>query len=511
MKNALVISISKTLLSFVFSCFMLSTSAQNDPQLWVDGNGTGSTSIFFEDFSVGFGSFSSGGFPLWTRVAQKANSGLISGSGNSNYIETTVTIPANETGILSSQMSYSPQGNADGNFESKFEILVNGTVVMTRTGTTSSSVFPDVYFLKEGTNVIQWRVSIIGDDAIEATVDNVEIEIVTGHTFRLRDGNEGFGKILMSDATGNATWREFSFLSDFGNAGNGPLYPLELSGSGSNIAFISNNSSIGAYTYNNTTGILTSNNSGDGMRANSNEDNGIRVDNNENHGILSRYNLDNGLRTEFNNFGLVSNENIIGIDVINNDFEGIYSAGNGSYGIIAVGNPTNDGLFGTLQATSIAKGMGTFKIDHPLDPENKYLYHSFVESPDMMNIYNGNVILDQNGEAQVELPDYFEALNMDFRYQLTCIGGFAQVYIAEKIEGNQFKVAGGSPGLEISWQVTGVRNDPLAQKDRVVVEVDKELENKGYYLHAKAYNKGEDQSILGKYMKERAAETKVKR
>lgn len=48
---------------------------------------------------------------------------------------------------------------------------------------------------------------------------------------------------------------------------------------------------------------------------------------------------------------------------------------------------------------NLAKGGGLFVIDHPLDPKNKYLYHSFVESPDMMNIYNGNVELDGKGEA----------------------------------------------------------------------------------------------------------------
>ena len=43
---------------------------------------------------------------------------------------------------------------------------------------------------------------------------------------------------------------------------------------------------------------------------------------------------------------------------------------------------------------ALSKSIGTFKIDHPLDPANKYLSHSFVELPDMMNIYNGNVMTD---------------------------------------------------------------------------------------------------------------------
>ncbi len=139
---------------------------------------------------------------------------------------------------------------------------------------------------------------------------------------------------------------------------------------------------------------------------------------------------------------------------------------------------------GTLNVLgSITKGSGTFKIDHPLDPENKYLYHSFVESPDMMNIYNGNCITNQQGKAVILLPDYFEALNKDFRYQLTCIGQPAQVWIAEKIQANQFTIQSDKPNVEISWQITGIRHDAYAKAHRVVAEVEKETENKGKYLY----------------------------
>ena len=41
----------------------------------------------------------------------------------------------------------------------------------------------------------------------------------------------------------------------------------------------------------------------------------------------------------------------------------------------------------------------------------------------MTNMYNGNANLDAMGEAWVEMPEWFEAPNQDFRYQLTCIGG----------------------------------------------------------------------------------------
>ncbi len=144
---------------------------------------------------------------------------------------------------------------------------------------------------------------------------------------------------------------------------------------------------------------------------------------------------------------------------------------------------------------SISKGSGTFKIDHPLDPENKYLYHSFVESPEMMNIYDGIVTLDASGIGVVTMPAYFQALNRQFRYQLTCIGGYSPVYIASKINANQFTIAGGAPGLEVSWMVTGVRHDRFAAKNRVQVEVEKAPEERGFYLHPEAFDMTSDRAI----------------
>jgi len=120
---------------------------------------------------------------------------------------------------------------------------------------------------------------------------------------------------------------------------------------------------------------------------------------------------------------------------------------------------------------NLTKASGSFKIDHPLDPVNKYLSHSFVESPDMMNVYNGVVLLNLRGEAWVNLPDYFEALNRDFRYQLTPIGAPApKLYIAKEVSGNRFKIAGGKPGGKVSWQVTGIRQDAYANAHRIAVE-----------------------------------------
>jgi len=104
-----------------------------------------------------------------------------------------------------------------------------------------------------------------------------------------------------------------------------------------------------------------------------------------------------------------------------------------------------------------------------------------------MNVYNGNVTTDAGGEAIVTLPDYFEALNKDFRYQLTVIGQFAQAIVAEKVQNNRFVIRTDQPGAEVSWQVTGIRRDAWARGNPIPVEEVKPVEARGYYLHPEAF------------------------
>jgi len=145
--------------------------------------------------------------------------------------------------------------------------------------------------------------------------------------------------------------------------------------------------------------------------------------------------------------------------------ENVYLHGNS----FALGNMT---VSGNLSVNGyVSKQAGTFEIDHPLDRENKILRHSFVESPDMMNIYNGNIILDKNGGTVIKLPDYFEALNKDFRYSLTPIGGAApNLHIKSEIRNLKFEIGGGNPGQKVSWTVTGIRQDVYAKDNRIIVE-----------------------------------------
>jgi len=123
---------------------------------------------------------------------------------------------------------------------------------------------------------------------------------------------------------------------------------------------------------------------------------------------------------------------------------------------------------------SVTKGSGTFVIDHPLDPKNKLLFHSFVESPDVKNIYDGIVRLDKNGEVTIQLPEYFEALNKDFRYQVKGLDvAMPNIHIKEEVRNNRFVIGGGAPLGRASWQVTGIRHDPYILANPIVPEVKK--------------------------------------
>lgn len=138
---------------------------------------------------------------------------------------------------------------------------------------------------------------------------------------------------------------------------------------------------------------------------------------------------------------------------------------NGSSNVATLSSSGNFSITGTL-----SKAGGGFKIDDPLDPAHKYLQHSFVESPDMLDIYNGNVTTDIRGQASVLMPSYFEALNRDFRYQLTPIGKLAQVMVSREIHGGRFEIKTNKPFVRVSWQVTGIRHDTWANSHRLKVE-----------------------------------------
>jgi len=191
-------------------------------------------------------------------------------------------------------------------------------------------------------------------------------------------------------------------------------------------------------------------------------------------------------------------------------YAGLQGACNGgtgiNYGVIgdAIGSGLNYGVHGSAAggATNWAGWFngdvnvtGTFYnpasallLDHPLDPGEQYLRQPAVHSDEMKNIYDGVVALDSAGEAWVELPDWCEALNTEFRYQLTAIGAPGpNLYIADEVAGNRFRIAGGDSGMKVSWMLTGVRQDAHARANGILVEERKRAEDRGKYLHPEAH------------------------
>jgi hypothetical protein len=318
----------------------------------------------------------------------------------------------------------------------------------------------------------------LADGALVAG-SNVTITRQAGGAFEVASAGGGISAVA-SDAT----------LTGNGTAGT-PLavsVPLELIGSASTGVIRGENASGNFGYIGGTYGVYGFSTSSIAVHGRSINSHGVYGFSNNSLGVFGQSNDNNGVRgSSVSDFG-VRGQN-------GNNWGAL---GGSTYGVFGVGASSGfaAGFSGDVTIIgNLVKSSGSFKIDHPLDPANKYLVHSFVESPDMMNVYNGNVTTDANGEATVTLPDYFEALNRDFRYQLTTIGGFAPVYIAEKILGNSFKIAGGKPGMEVSWQVTGIRQDAWAEEHRIVVEEDKPASEQGFYLHPKLFGQPEERSL----------------
>ena len=185
-------------------------------------------------------------------------------------------------------------------------------------------------------------------------------------------------------------------------------------------------------------------------------------------------------------FGLGDTLNSDGIGVFGYGYIGLagYSPSPSGWGVLSVSDIGTTGdiyafddifvydtlkVYGTLEVT----GTKNFVIPHPLDP-NKYLVHHALESNEVLNVYRGTVVLDENGEAVVRLPDYFKEININFSYQLTPVGApMPNLYIKKEIEGNTFVIGGGKPGYKVSWTVYAqrydeyIRNHPESAKDEV--------------------------------------------
>jgi hypothetical protein len=182
----------------------------------------------------------------------------------------------------------------------------------------------------------------------------------------------------------------------------------------------------------------------------------------------------------------IADENGTGVEGLSGNGEravGVYGeCGEGGHAGVFAGDVyvTNGDLTADGTITGAAKH---FRIDHPLDPANKYLVHASMESPEMVNVYSGQITTDANGAGMVRLPSYCEALNRDFRYQLTVIAVFAQAIVAAEIEDNRFTIRTDKPNVKVYWQVTGVRKDHYAKAHPLIVEQDKPDAERNLFLH----------------------------
>ncbi len=184
------------------------------------------------------------------------------------------------------------------------------------------------------------------------------------------------------------------------------------------------------------------------------------------------------------------------------------TTGRGVYGEAIATTGTTYGVIGQSNSTAgygvysvgrfAASGTKSFQIDHPLRPETHYLNHFCAEAPEPLNAYSGNVVTDAQGYATVRLPDYFEAINRDFRYQLTVIDSsddFVLAKVVREIQNNRFVIRTNKPFVKVSWEVKAVRNDRWVQEYGYQTEQEKEDEIKGKYLHPELYGQPKERGI----------------
>lgn len=351
---------------------------------------------------------------------------------------------------------------------------------------------------------------------------NGDVNITGG--IRIQGGTPAEGKVLTSDSLGMATWENANpetpwqnnsgnIFYNSGNVGIGsnltsPYYKLHVvdaqmtfqSGVGhfeniipsydaagvSGICDETDSYGYGVYGKGGWYGVYGEVSSTDSSNTNSHS--GVVGNCSNTYGGGSNSGLSGGVSNQNSTGG--SNYGVIG---------GSYVTGSGSsYGVYgSVTGTTSGNKYGVYASGDMgASGTKSFEIDHPLDPENKYLKHYCTESPEVLNVYRGNVQLDSNGEAIVELPDYFGAININFSYHLTPIGHPSQLYVKEKIRDNRFTIAGGEPGMEASWMVYAERNDLYIQQNprSKKVEVEKTWE-KGKYSRPELYGQPEEMGV----------------
>lgn len=185
------------------------------------------------------------------------------------------------------------------------------------------------------------------------------------------------------------------------------------------------------------------------------------------------------------------------------------SAGRGVQGDSDAVSGTPYGVFGDTDGFGFAvyasgntgsSGTKSFRIDHPHDPFNKFLLHYCSEGPEPMNQYSGTATTGADGYAWVQLPDYFEEINRDFRYQLTVVDDsdsedFVQAKVSKRIRGNRFQIRTSHPNTEVCWEVKAVRNDAYVRHYPPQSVMDKPEGERGFFEHPEIHGFGKDLNL----------------
>ena len=320
--------------------------------------------------------------------------------------------------------------------------------------------------------------------------------------------NTGFGVYGVS-ANGAGVRGESSNTGDFGLLGGvEPTYNLPAGVIGTDA------SSVGFGVFGSSTGgkaVYGKSLTNDGVSGISDSGNGLYGSSNSGNGVKGV--CDSGLSAGVYGSGFIGvqgstdvgygvfAQSVTGYGVagISDSGDGLYGYSNSGYAGYLEGDALvthNLQVDGDLTITgTLTAGTKDFKIDHPLDPTNKYLSHACIESNEMADLYSGNAVTDVSGNAVVTMPEWFQALNKDFRYQLTVIGQFAQAVVSSEMEHNQFAIKTDKPNVKVSWQVTGIRQDAYAAAHPLQVEEDKPAAEQGLYLHPKEWNQPEARGI----------------
>ena len=133
----------------------------------------------------------------------------------------------------------------------------------------------------------------------------------------------------------------------------------------------------------------------------------------------------------------------------------------------ASGTALTDSIINQYESVIIVSGSikaitKSFKIDHPLDPENKYLEHGSLEGPEHGIYQRGRA--SGYKEVKVSMPDYFMALGEDsYSIQITPRVN-ANLYVSESnVKGFKVKRIGGfifsNQYIEFDYFVVAERKD----------------------------------------------------